>query len=172
MDESHHCNVLQLLLKSEGWMNFKTDTSHMYKCQVSILNSRFISQQTFNHSTVSYLVSISAYRSGSRKRTGQLHELYCSRYKLVSFLFGQCSWIVSDRSSFWDGKRRHELTLRLSYSIIFFLYWLSRSTPWNVRRGASRSLKKFGNNKVIVILLMILVLLTGLGRPAKLIIDS
>jgi len=64
-------------------MNFKTDTSHMYKCQVSIFNKPFTSQP----SAIWFL----SQHTGQEvvKKTGQTHGLYSSRYKLVSLLLGE-----------------------------------------------------------------------------------
>lgn len=64
-------------------------------------------------------------------------------------------WITKVWNSNWDVVIQQD-----------FFWCLSRSTPWNVRQGARRSLKKFGNNKVIIILLKIIVSLMGLGRLA------
>lgn len=137
MDESHHCNVLQLLLKSEGWMNFRNDTSHVPGCQVTILNSGCISQQTSSHWA---LVCVSADRSARRKRTGWLHKLDCSKLKLSPFFFSWYSSLASNGNSFQDGQWRHGTPTDTFYSIgYFFFYCLSRSTPWSVRQGAGRS---------------------------------
>lgn len=152
MDESHHCNVLQLLLKSEGWMNFKNDPSHVPECQVTILNSRSISQQSSSHSA---LVSVSAHRSGSRKRTARVHELDCSKYKLSPLFSAN---VVQQWKQLPDGQRRHGFPTDTFYSIVrfFFFNCLFMLTPWSVRQGAGKSQEEFGNSKVIVIFLMFL----------------
>lgn len=159
MDESHHCNVLQLLLKSEGWMNFTNDTSHVPGCQVTIFNSRFISQKTFSHSAIWFL----SQRTGQEVGKGQVGHTSCTAPNTSFLPFFQLMKLSSQQ---WEqfprwAEKAWNSHWHLLFNRIFFFYCLSRSTPWCVRQGAGWSLKKFGNSKVIAIFLTILVFLMG-----------